>query len=67
MLDQLFALETFGIKLGLDNITRLCAALNHPERSFATISIAGTIGEAIGYGATSAISSSTEEWHRLPV
>jgi dihydrofolate synthase / folylpolyglutamate synthase len=45
VLDKLFALETFGIKLGLDNITRLCAALNHPERSFATIHVAGTNGK----------------------
>jgi len=45
VLDRLFALETFGIKLGLDNITRLCAALGHPERSFATIHVAGTNGK----------------------
>ena len=45
MLDKLFALETFGIKLGLDNITRVCAALDHPERSFASIHIAGTNGK----------------------
>ena len=45
MLDRLFALETFGIKLGLDNITRLCAALDHPERSFTTLHVAGTNGK----------------------
>ena len=45
MLDRLFALETFGIKLGLDNISRLCAALDHPERRFATIHVAGTNGK----------------------
>jgi dihydrofolate synthase/folylpolyglutamate synthase len=45
VLDKLFALETFGIKLGLDNITRLCAALDHPERSFQTIHVAGTNGK----------------------
>ena len=45
MLDRLFALETFGIKLGLENITRLCAALGHPERSFVTVHIAGTNGK----------------------
>jgi dihydrofolate synthase/folylpolyglutamate synthase len=45
VLDRLFALETFGIKLGLDNITRLCAALGHPERSFTTIHVAGTNGK----------------------
>jgi dihydrofolate synthase/folylpolyglutamate synthase len=42
---RLFALEQFGIKLGLDNIRALVAALDHPERSFATIHIAGTNGK----------------------
>lgn len=45
LLDRLFALETFGIKLGLDNITSLCAALGHPERSFASLHVAGTNGK----------------------
>ena len=45
MLDRLFALETFGIKLGLENISRLCAALDHPERSFRSLHIAGTNGK----------------------
>jgi hypothetical protein len=45
LLDRLFALETFGIKLGLDNITSLCEALGHPERSFASFHIAGTNGK----------------------
>jgi dihydrofolate synthase/folylpolyglutamate synthase len=45
LLDRLFALETFGIKLGLENISRLCAALGHPERSFITLHIAGTNGK----------------------
>lgn len=45
MLERLFALETFGIKLGLDNITRLCAALGHPERTFRAIHVAGTNGK----------------------
>ena len=43
--ERLFALETFGIKLGLDNISRLCAALGHPERAFRSIHIAGTNGK----------------------
>ena len=43
--DRLFALENFGIKLGLENITRLCEALGHPERSFASLHIAGTNGK----------------------
>ncbi|MET0214564.1 MAG: folylpolyglutamate synthase/dihydrofolate synthase family protein [Vicinamibacterales bacterium] len=45
MLDRLFALETFGIKLGLENISRLCAALDHPERSFTALHVAGTNGK----------------------
>jgi dihydrofolate synthase/folylpolyglutamate synthase len=45
MLERLFALETFGIKLGLDNISQLCAALGHPERSFASLHVAGTNGK----------------------
>ncbi len=45
MLDRLFALETFGIKLGLDNIARLVDALGHPERSFTSIHVAGTNGK----------------------
>jgi dihydrofolate synthase/folylpolyglutamate synthase len=44
-LDRLFALETFGIKLGLHNIARLCEALDHPERSFTTLHVAGTNGK----------------------
>lgn len=43
--ERLFALETFGIKLGLDNITRLCEALEHPERAFTSLHIAGTNGK----------------------
>jgi dihydrofolate synthase/folylpolyglutamate synthase len=45
VLDRLFALETFGIKLGLENIARLCEALDHPERSFRSIHVAGTNGK----------------------
>jgi dihydrofolate synthase/folylpolyglutamate synthase len=45
VLDRLFALETFGIKLGLDNIRRLCDALGHPERAFRSLHVAGTNGK----------------------
>jgi dihydrofolate synthase / folylpolyglutamate synthase len=45
LLDRLFALETFGIKLGLDNITSLCEGLGHPERSFTSLHVAGTNGK----------------------
>jgi dihydrofolate synthase/folylpolyglutamate synthase len=45
LLDRLTSLETFGIKLGLENISRLCEALGHPERSFTTLHVAGTNGK----------------------
>jgi len=45
LLDRLFALETFGIKLGLENIRHLCDALNHPEHAFTSLHIAGTNGK----------------------
>ena len=44
-LERLFALENFGIKLGLHNMQALCAALGHPERSFASLHVAGTNGK----------------------
>lgn len=43
--DRLFALETFGIKLGLDNISLLCEELGHPERTFQSLHVAGTNGK----------------------
>ena len=45
LFDRLYALETFGIKLGLDNITSLCEGLGHPERRFASLHVAGTNGK----------------------
>ena len=45
MLDRLSSLENFGIKLGLENISHLCEALGHPERSFVTLHVAGTNGK----------------------
>ena len=45
MLDRLLSLETFGIKLGLENISRLCEGLGHPERSFVSLHVAGTNGK----------------------
>jgi dihydrofolate synthase/folylpolyglutamate synthase len=43
--ERLFALEQFGIKLGLENIRTLLAALDHPERAWRSIHIAGTNGK----------------------
>jgi dihydrofolate synthase / folylpolyglutamate synthase len=44
-LDYLFGLEQFGIKFGLENISRLVEELGHPERAFQTLHIAGTNGK----------------------
>jgi dihydrofolate synthase/folylpolyglutamate synthase len=41
----LYSLETFGMKFGLENISKLCAALGHPERAFRSILVAGTNGK----------------------
>ena len=43
--DRLFALEKFGIKLGLDNIRALLAALGNPEQAWPSIHIGGTNGK----------------------
>jgi dihydrofolate synthase/folylpolyglutamate synthase len=43
--ERLFGLEQFGVKLGLGNITTLVEALNHPERSFPIVHVAGTNGK----------------------
>lgn len=43
--ERLFSLEQFGIKLGLDNIRLLLAALGHPERAYRSVHIAGTNGK----------------------
>jgi dihydrofolate synthase/folylpolyglutamate synthase len=44
-LTWLFALEQFGIKFGLDNISAIVARLGHPERAFHSVHIAGTNGK----------------------
>jgi dihydrofolate synthase / folylpolyglutamate synthase len=43
--DFLFSLERFGMKFGLVNMAALCDALDHPERAFPSILIAGTNGK----------------------
>ena len=43
--ERLFALEQFGIKLGLDNIRTLLAALDQPQRGYRSVHIAGTNGK----------------------
>ena len=44
-LERLFALEQFGIKLGLDNIRTILAVMDHPERAWRSVHIAGTNGK----------------------
>lgn len=44
-LERLFALELFGIKLGLENIRILLDALGHPETAWRSVHIAGTNGK----------------------
>jgi dihydrofolate synthase / folylpolyglutamate synthase len=44
-LERLFALEQFGIKLGLDNIRSILGELGHPERAWKSIHIGGTNGK----------------------
>jgi dihydrofolate synthase/folylpolyglutamate synthase len=44
-LQYLFSLEQFGIKFGLENISAMLARLDHPERSFRSVHIAGTNGK----------------------
>lgn len=43
--DFLFSLERFGMKFGVANIARLCAALGNPQTSFPSIIVAGTNGK----------------------
>jgi dihydrofolate synthase/folylpolyglutamate synthase len=43
--DELFALQQFGIKLGLEQITALLDALDRPDRSYPSVVVAGTNGK----------------------
>jgi dihydrofolate synthase/folylpolyglutamate synthase len=43
--EWLARLEWFGIKLGLDTIGALVAALDHPERAYPVVHVAGTNGK----------------------
>ena len=44
-LSFLFSLERLGMKFGLENMRTICAALDHPERSFQSVIVAGTNGK----------------------
>jgi dihydrofolate synthase/folylpolyglutamate synthase len=43
--DYLYALKAGGVKFGIDRMRRLVAELNHPERSYPVIHVAGTNGK----------------------
>lgn len=45
MVEWLYSLQHFGIKLGLHNISALLRLLDHPERNFPCVLIAGTNGK----------------------
>jgi dihydrofolate synthase/folylpolyglutamate synthase len=43
--DYLGHLQHFGIKLGLENVAALCAALGNPQNRFLSVHVAGTNGK----------------------
>ncbi len=43
--EYLFSLEQIGIKLGLDQIRALLERLDHPERAYPSVTVAGTNGK----------------------
>ncbi len=45
MIEWLYDLQHFGVKLGLDNIRGLLRLLGHPERAYPTVLVAGTNGK----------------------
>jgi dihydrofolate synthase/folylpolyglutamate synthase len=53
-IEYLYGLQKYGMKFGLDNITKLLAAAGNPHRSFRSVHVAGTNGK----GSTSAITES---------
>jgi dihydrofolate synthase/folylpolyglutamate synthase len=53
-LDFLLSLERLGMKFGLGNMEKICAALGHPERAFRSIIVAGTNGKGSVAAMTSA-------------
>ena len=53
-LEFLFSLERLGMKFGLESMARICEALDHPERAFRSIIVAGTNGKGSVTAMTSA-------------
>ena len=54
VIERVYSLQKFGIKLGLANMENLMDRLDHPERKLKNILIAGTNGK----GSTGAMVSS---------
>ena len=50
-IEELYDLQKFSIKMGLDNITKLCHKIGNPQYKYPVIHIAGTNGK----GSTSTI------------
>ena len=44
-LDYLYGLQRFGIKLGLDNIRQILSRLQHPEKHYPVVHVAGSNGK----------------------
>jgi len=60
---ELYGLQKFSIKMGLENITRICEYLNNPQNSYPIIHVAGTNGK----GSTSRMIQATLSSHGLKV
>src|SRR2546427_4300562 len=45
LLNELYRLERFGIKLGLETITELLGHMGNPHRRFKTVHVTGANGE----------------------
>ena len=55
-IDTMFALQRFGIKLGLETITGILDGLGNPQRNYRCIHVAGTNGKgSIASGLTAAL------------
>ena len=45
LVERLYGLSRFGVKLGLERMERLLADLGHPERAFRSVHVAGSNGK----------------------
>ena len=45
LLEELYSYSAFNIKLGLDNITKLCEKMGNPQNEYKIIHVAGTNGK----------------------